>query len=79
LACFNTNPGPNYLQAVNYNLAYLLVMCYYALEYGGAMEGQRLFIAASDALYTNNVSIYYSTEGYMFQLFESTINYKCIK
>ena len=36
-------------------------------------------MAASNALYINNVSIYYSTEGYMFQLFGSTINYKYIK
>ena len=48
------------------NLAYLLVMCYYALEYSGAIEGQRLFMAASDTLYTNNVSIRYNTEGYVF-------------
>ena len=49
------------------------------LEYSSAIEGQRLFIAVSDALYTNNVSIYYSTKGYVFQLFGSTIDYKCIK
>jgi hypothetical protein len=54
-------------------------MCFYALEYGGAIKGQRLFIAASDALYANNVSIHCSTEGYVFQLFESIIDYKCIK
>jgi hypothetical protein len=79
LARFNTNPSPDHLRAVNYNLAYLLVMCYYALEYGGAMEGQRLFMAASDALYADDVSTRYSTEGYVFQLFRSIINYKCIK
>jgi hypothetical protein len=60
-------------------LAYLLVTCFYALEYSGAIEGQRLFMAASDALYTDDVSIYYSTKGYMFQLFGSIIDYKCIK
>ena len=54
-------------------------MCFYALEYSGAIEGQQLFMAASNALYTNNVSIYYSTEGYMFQLFGSIIDYKYIK
>jgi hypothetical protein len=41
-------------------------MCYYVLEYSGAIEGQRLFMAASDALYNNDVSIRYSTEGYVF-------------
>ena len=60
-------------------MAYLLVTCFYALEYGGAMEGQRLFMAASDALYTDDVSTRYSTKEYVFQLFRSTINYKYIK
>ena len=36
-------------------------------------------MAASDALYTNDVSTHYSTKGYMFQLFGSTIDYKYIK
>ena len=36
-------------------------------------------MATSDALYINNVSIYYSTKGYVFQLFGSTIDYKYIK
>jgi hypothetical protein len=79
LARFNTNPSPDYLRVVNYNLAYLLVICFYALEYSGAMEGQRLFMAASNALYADDVSTRYSTEGYVFQLFRSIINYKCIK
>jgi len=43
------------------------------------MEGQRLFIAASNASYTNDISTHYSTKGYVFQLFRSTIDYKCIK
>jgi hypothetical protein len=54
-------------------------MCYYALEYSSAIEGQRLFMAASNALYTDDVSIYCSTKGYVFQLFRSIIDYKCIK
>ena len=49
------------------------------LEYGGVIKGQRLFIAVSDALYIDDISIYYSTKEYMFQLFGSTINYKYIK
>ena len=36
-------------------------------------------MAASNALYANNVSTYYSTKGYVFQLFGSIIDYKCIK
>jgi hypothetical protein len=36
-------------------------------------------MAASDALYADDVSTRYSTEGYVFQLFRSIINYKCIK
>ena len=79
LARYNTNPSPDHLRAVNHNLVYLLTICFYALEYSGAIEGQRVFMAASDALYTNNVSIRYSTKGYLFQLFEGTIDYKCIK
>jgi hypothetical protein len=33
----------------------------------------------SDASYADDVSTRYSTEGYVFQLFGSTIDYKCIK
>jgi hypothetical protein len=51
---------------VEYNLAYLLGICFYVLEYSGALEGQQLFLAVSDALYTNNVSIYYSIKEYLF-------------
>jgi hypothetical protein len=51
---------------MEYNLAYLLGTCFYALEYSDALEGQRLFLAVSDALYTNDVSICYSTKGYLF-------------
>ena len=51
---------------MEHNLAYLLGTYFYALEYGGAIEGQRLFLAASNALYTNNVSIRCSTKGYLF-------------
>jgi hypothetical protein len=51
---------------VEHNLAYLLGTCFYTLEYSGALEEQRLFLAASNALYTNNVSIYYSIKGYLF-------------
>jgi hypothetical protein len=36
-------------------------------------------MAASDALYANDISTRYSTKGYIFQLFGSTIDYKCIK
>ena len=36
-------------------------------------------MAASNTLYANNVSIRYNTKGYVFQLFRSTIDYKCIK
>jgi hypothetical protein len=36
-------------------------------------------MAASNTLYTNDVSICYSTKGYVFQLFGSTIDYKYIK
>ena len=36
-------------------------------------------MATSNTLYTNDVSIHYSTKRYMFQLFRSIINYKCIK
>jgi hypothetical protein len=43
------------------------------------MEGQRLFMAASDTSYADDVSTHYSTEGYVFQLFGSIIDYKCIK
>jgi hypothetical protein len=60
----------NYLNrqylTIEYNLAYLLGTCFYALEYSGAIEGQWLFLAVSNALYINNVSIYYSTKGYLF-------------
>jgi hypothetical protein len=67
------------LWAINYNLVYLLTICFYALEYGGAIEGQRVFMAASDALYINNVFIRYSTKEYLFQLFKGIIDYKYIK
>ena len=36
-------------------------------------------MAISNTLYINDVSIRYSTKGYVFQLFGSTIDYKCIK
>jgi hypothetical protein len=64
---------------VEHNLAYLLGTCFYALEYGGAMEGQRLFLAASDASYADDVSTRCSTEGYLFQLFGGIIDWKCVK
>jgi hypothetical protein len=79
LARFNINPGPDHLRAVNHNLAYLLGTCFYALEFGGAIEGQRVFMAASDASYADDVSTRCSTEGYLFQLFGGTIDWKCVK
>jgi len=60
-------------------LAYLLVICFYILEYSSAIERQRLFIVTSDALYINDVFIYYNTKEYIFQLFRSIIDYKYIK
>jgi hypothetical protein len=36
-------------------------------------------MATSNALYTNDVSTRYSTEGYLFQLFGGIIDYKYIK
>jgi hypothetical protein len=51
---------------MEYNLAYLLGTCFYILEYNSAIEGQWLFLVISNALYTNNVFIYYSTKGYLF-------------
>jgi hypothetical protein len=51
---------------MEHNLAYLLGTCFYALEYGGAIEGQWLFLVVSDALYANNVFICCSTKGYLF-------------
>jgi hypothetical protein len=75
LARFNTNPGLDHLRAANHNLAYLLGTCFYALEYGGIIEAsQRLFMAASDALYTDDILTRYNTKGYLFQLFGGTIN-----
>jgi hypothetical protein len=52
--------------AIEHNLAYLLGTCFYALKYSSAIEEQRLFLAASDALYTNNVSTRYNTKEYLF-------------
>ena len=60
-------------------MAYLLVICFYILEYSSAIERQRLFIVTSDALYINDVFIYYNTKEYIFQLFRSIIDYKYIK
>jgi hypothetical protein len=51
---------------MEHNLAYLLGTCFYTLEYSGAIKGQRLFLAVSNALYTNNISIYCSTKEYLF-------------
>jgi hypothetical protein len=51
---------------MEHNLVYLLETCFYILEYSSALEGQQLFLAVSDALYTNNVSIYYNIKGYLF-------------
>ena len=40
--------------------------CFYTLEFGGAIEEQWVFITASDALYTDDVSICYNIKEYLF-------------
>ena len=79
LARFNINPGLDHLRAVNHNLTYLLNTCFYILKFGSTIKEQRVFIAASDASYTDDVSIRYSIKGYLFQLFKGIIDWKCIK
>jgi hypothetical protein len=79
LARFNKNPGPSHLTAAKHNLLYLLGTIFYALEFGGALDRQRVFMGASDASFADDSITRHSTEGFLFQLFGGTIDWKCIK
>jgi hypothetical protein len=66
LARFNKNPGPSHLTAAKHNLLYLLGTIFYALEFGGALDRQRVFMGASDASFADDSITRHSTEGFLF-------------
>ena len=77
---FLVNLGPNYLKAVDYNIYYLMLNKYLAIEYKAENKNSKLitvinkiFTVATNALYKNNLDKRLSKK-YIFKLFRGIIN-----
>jgi hypothetical protein len=80
LAEFLTNPSPEHHAAADHLIDYLHGTRYFALEFGGDIRPMEpRFIAASDAAYGDDPVSRVSTEGYVFELFDSLIDWQSKK
>ena len=74
LSEFLTNPSPVHQDAVDQALSYLYSTRFYAIEYSARTVDTRMFIAASDATFADNLSTCQSIEEYLFKLFGGPID-----
>jgi hypothetical protein len=80
LAEFLQNPSKEHAIAALEVLQHLYLTRYYALEYSREDRMQApMFVAASDASFTDNIATQYSTEGILFKLFRGLIDWSCVK
>ena len=85
LAEFSTNPSQKHQDAADQAILYLAGTRYYAIEYSASANNQELTIAwpgkekvlgiASDAGFGNCTTTRRSSEGYLFKLFGSPIDW----
>lgn len=71
------NPSPKHIGAIDRAIAYLYHTRNYALEYSA--EATPVFTGASDASYADDVVTRKSTEGFLFQLFGGSIDWRSNK
>ena len=69
------NPGPQHQEAVTQALAYMYMTQYYVIEFRLTAESLRTFTCASDTAFADDVETRKSTEGYLFQLFGSVVDW----
>lgn len=79
LAEFLLNPSPKHHKTVDQVISYLDSTKTLALELGTTEEEEKAFIAANDTAYGDNADTRYSTEGYIFYLFNGPIDWKSTK
>lgn len=77
LSEFLQNPSPYHHGAVDRALSYLNGTKALAIEYDG--NSDRTFLGASDASFADDVVSRRSTEGYLFQLFGGSIDWRSTK
>jgi hypothetical protein len=82
LAGFQQNPSPLHIKAADHCLQYLLHTRNLAIEYDGndfADSTRKIFIAASDAAYSDDPETRYSSNGFCFKLYGGMIHWKATK
>jgi hypothetical protein len=79
LSEFLTNPSQRHLDAVDRAIAYLYGTNTIAIEFSTPTPNSPMFTAASDAAYADDPITRYSTEGYLFKLFNGPIDWRSTK
>ena len=80
LSEFLTNPSKHHQEAAMRVLQYLAHTKYYTIVYDGQIiDPQTVFMASSDASFADDVETRFSSQGYVFKLFEGLIDWKATK
>ena len=66
LAEFMTNPSPTHVTSIDRVIVYLASTKNLAIEYSRSTDGSNVFIASSDAAFTNNLVLRKSSNRYLF-------------
>jgi hypothetical protein len=78
LSEFLINPSARHQEAVNRAISYLYGTSALAIEYSVLID-QSAAVCAGDAAFADNPVTRYSTEGYLFKLFNGPIDWRSIK
>ena len=79
LAEFSQNPSPKHHGAVDRAISYLYGTKTLAIEYSAATNSHRVFVAASDAAFADDIATRKNTVGYLFQLFGGVIDWHLLR
>ena len=77
LSEFLINPSVRHQDAVDRAILYLYGTCNLAIEYSAISDNQS--VCASDAAFADDIATRYSTEGYLFKLFNGPIDWRSTK
>src|SRR5947207_4145040 len=77
LSEFLINPSTRHQDAVDRAILYLYGTCNLAIEYSAILGDQMM--CASDAAFADDLATRYSTEGYLFKLFNGPIDWRSTK
>jgi hypothetical protein len=74
------NPSPDHILAAIHCIGYLYNTRFYAIKYDGEVpSGQDVFVASSDAAFSDDPNTRFSSDGYLMQLYRGPIDWKASK